>query len=147
MDLRGIDHAHLGSTDWSNVIGMRVVVHGESPVLLMGFFDPRAVRVTGLARFLPRRSHWRIPMRSLDVSSDRIQAAARSLRGRVEPPQVDGWFPGISPAQLELVRTQERLLAGLERLSSQPVDVASIAQAESLLQEYDRSAARTPRPD
>lgn len=143
LDRFGLDHAVQGRVRWNDVIGMKLIkqqsrnAHYQS--LSLGLARKSAVERTGLARYLlgGRNDVLKIPVNGLDQAPERIHAAALSLRDRVDPPRVHGWFPGMRPEELESLRIQESTLAELERLGRGEPGPGEAEAVESMLQDMD----------
>src|SRR5207344_2210983 len=77
----------------------------------------------------------RIPLKLLNQPAALIHAAALELRGRVSPPLLKFWHPGMRAEQMAMQRETESILERMERMSASPPATdgpASLREAEEI---------------
>jgi hypothetical protein len=132
MDGHAFDHAWYGPIRWDQIHG--IVLQeikgqrgGTQQILVMGVAKPgRYLQQTPwvMRLFLTRKRRdaavgdLRIPLKLLNQPAALIHAAALELRGRVSPPLLKFWHPGMAAEQIAMQRETETILERMDQLSA-----------------------------
>jgi hypothetical protein len=144
MDTRAIDVLPYGAIPWQDVValGSGLEARSRRPFLTLVVRQPgRFLRGNSLNRiFAGGRiaadiGELRIPIGILDVHSATVAEAAQQLRGRVQPPLLQVWIPGMTAAQVEQqLRNEAHMARIIEINEGDPklIDAAEIAEVEAI---------------
>ena len=119
LDGEGCSHALVGEVAWEDVLGIELYQRAgqdRSWMLFLGTESPASIRQHGLARrLMPMRGNrLEFSLKVLDREPAEIHAAALALRDRVEPPRMEGWARGFTPAQIRCLRLQREVTEMME---------------------------------